>query len=161
MQHNRQSICAIILLLGFTMTGCGLFNSPPQIDLLKPLLHAATGLVTVRILQKNPRAAPLLVDLTRTLITYFDTGQYTTPASLKALIVIQLNKLELDPELRIVVNTLVTGLSEALGAIIRERNIPDSEAKILIGEVLLWVQEVALRYVTIPAIGLIGPRYNK
>lgn len=148
-----RRILPILLCLALFLSSCAVRPGDPRpTDRIRPLLRLAVSLGTDRVLTQNPKAAPLVVDLTKTLIVLFDTGEFATPASVKAIVKLKLDAMKLEPQVRMVIDALIDAVSEELRIAIQRAEIPDTAAMVLVRDLFMWVQEVAQRHVQAPPI---------
>ena len=146
MHKKCNRLLPALVLLPFFLFGCGTTpGEPPTIDRLKPILRLAVTLGTQKVLAERPAAKPVILQVCHTLYTLFQEKEVVTPALLQTVIRARLDKANLTPEMQLIIDALLTTIKVELQAVIRQAELPDSQAVLLVQEVLSWICEVAGR----------------
>jgi hypothetical protein len=158
MHKNIQRFIPALVLLPLLLASCAVRpGDPPTLDRIKPLLRLAVVLSTDRLCTKNPTAVPLLLSVVVVLEDVANAGDFTSIATIGAVVRAKIPWETLPPNSRPVVEMLIDLLSTELRVLVEQVQIPETQAVLLIRDMLGWVKEVAGRYVVpTPATGKIG-----
>lgn len=147
----RVTRCVALTLFILFVVGCAVRpGDPPVIDRLKPFLRLAVSLGTDRVLVENPTVAPVVLQVTSTLLTLFSTDEVVSLAQVNAAIRAKIMTMNLTPEVRMVLEALLQSVAMEIRLVIVQAGVADDTITLLLHEVVTWIRDAALRHVQMP-----------
>lgn len=148
LQRRTRAIALTFAIL--LVVSCARVGDPPIVDRIRPFLRLAVMLGTDRVLVQNRELAPMVLQVTTTLQTLFDTAEVVSLAQINAAIRAKLATMDITPEVRAVLEALLESIVIEVRLVIVQSGVADDQAVVYMRELVGWIKEAALRYVVVP-----------
>lgn len=136
-----------MLSIGITLQGCSSIGRVTDtIDRYEVVFKAAIQFGTITYLDKNPKSGPLILEITSAALeSLSDPNQLVSVAGVESLIRPMIPWDEMPPEQVVLVDGLIIAIRLEVDRVIVRLGLTDEEdIKLLVIEVLTWIEDAAL-----------------
>ena len=122
----------------------------PTLDRYTPLLRMGVSLAVDRLLTQQPDLVHMTIHVSAVLVDMFDAGDFTSIAQVGAFIRAKIPWDKIGPDARPLIEALLVGIGEELRVLAQQHQIPETQAVLLVEEMLSWVTAAAQRHLVAP-----------